>query len=504
MTPTEILFPVTCALPLLLAAGCFWPTARVLISRCLWIAPLPGLLLAQGLSRQDPAGSLLLAAAALLWMVAGGSVPGFFQQKKPDAPFLICWLLTLTGSLSVFVVRDFVGFLIAYALVSLPAFGLVIWERTPEARRAGGIYLGFALLGENLLLPAFVLLAAGVSGASPVVLALVILGFGMKMALLPMHFWMPLTYTAAPVPAAAVLSGAAVKAGVIGLLRFLPFDSGLTGWGETLTVVGFGGAFFGVAVGLTQRNPKTILAYSSVSQMGFLAAVLGMGLSAGDHAVLPLAAFYAAHHVLAKGALFLGVGAAGARRIVVLIPAALLGLGLAGLPLTGGALAKLAVKAPVGYGFTATLASLSAAATALLMTHFVFRLSETSRTNSAPPRSVTAAWLTGAVLCFVFPWLTFSRAGLVLGEMVTPAALWKTFWPVALGVLAAFALRRIRLPEIPPGDIAACGPRVARTAGALATVLARKEASLRSWPVACMLLLATVLAVLTAFAAIYK
>jgi len=92
--------------------------------------------------------------------------------------------------------------------------------------------MAFTVLGEAFLLMGFVLLAAGepsgslriadVMAALPgspwrdAALALTIAGFGLKIALVPMHGWMPLAYTAAPIPAATVLSGAAVKAGVIG------------------------------------------------------------------------------------------------------------------------------------------------------------------------------------------------------------------------------------------------------------------------------------------------
>src|SRR5262249_34050582 len=153
------------------------------------------------------------------------------------------------------------------------------------------------------------------------------------------------------IPAAAVLSGAAVKAGVIGLIRFLPFETALPGWGEALVAAGFFSAFYGVTIGITQVNPKTVLAYSSVSQMGLLAAVLGMGLAAGDRSAMIPVAFYALHHILVKGGLFLAVGVAPLttrlRRLwLVLLPAAVIALGLAGLALTGGALAKLATKVP--------------------------------------------------------------------------------------------------------------------------------------------------------------
>ena len=123
---------------------------------------------------------------------------------------------------------------------------------------------------------------------------------------------MPLAYTAAPIPAAAVLSGAGVKAGVIGLIRFLPLGAALAGWGEALAWLGFISAFYGVAIGVTQRNPKTILAYSSISQMGVIAAALGMA-SRGRSRRGADVAFYAANHVLVKAALFLTVGAFAAR-----------------------------------------------------------------------------------------------------------------------------------------------------------------------------------------------
>src|SRR5258708_1023294 len=86
--------------------------------------------------------------------------------------------------------------------------------------------------------------------------------------------------------------------------------------------------------------------------MGVIAAVLGMGLAAGDQGVAVDTAFYAATHVLAKGALFLAVGVVAvtsARRLrPTLLLAALPALGLGGLPLTGGAPAPLAVNTRPG------------------------------------------------------------------------------------------------------------------------------------------------------------
>ena len=541
MNPETLLLAAV-AFPVAMLLACASAGVRKVMPRWLWVAPVPALAAAvfcpwnspvvltgapyQVTLMLDPSGCMLLTAASLLWIAAGFYVPAFFRGKGIGGSFPVCWLLTLTGSLGIFIAADLVSFFLSYALVSLPAYGLVAYNGTPAVRRAGAIYMGFALLGENLLLAGLVLLVADTPDAglriadaveawqgapnSNVILSLLIAGFGMKIALLPMHFWMPLSYTAAPIPAAAVLSGAAVKAGVIGLIRFLPFDATLPAWGESLTIVGLCGAFYGVVIGVTQANPKTVLAYSSVSQMGFLAAVLGMGLSAGDVGAAPIAALYAAHHVLVKGALFLALGVAGltgSRRIsVVLVPGAVIALGLAGLPLTGGALAKLAAKAPLGAGVAGTIATWSAVGTALLMLHFLSRVASTK--NREPERTAPAAlelpWLTMAVCCVVVPWTAYPLAGLgSLSEALAPAVIWKTLWPVLAGVGLFVGLRRwlSRIPKIPSGDIVVLGGGVARIAAACGAAMAKADSFLRLWTAACLSLLAIILALLLAMLA---
>jgi multicomponent Na+:H+ antiporter subunit A len=527
---SQMLLLLTLALPLALLAGCLFRGFRKLMPAFLWLAPVPALGAALFGARDSPlaldwapyqltllldsSGSMLLTAASLLWIAAGVYAPAFFRGKAVGDSFAVCWLFTLIGSLGIFLAADLAGFLFFYALVSLPAFGLVTYDGTGSARRAGAVYIGFALLGEGLLLMAFVFLAVIIPEGSlritdvvaamqsspfrSVTLSLLIAGFGMKIALPPMHFWMPLTYTAAPIPAAAVLSGAAVKAGVIGLIRFLPLDIALPDWGGTLTAVGLCGAFYGVAVGITQTNPKTVLAYSSVSQMGFLAAVLGMGLTAGDKSVAPIAAFYAAHHVLVKGALFLALGVAGvtaSRRMgIVLVPAAVIALGLAGLPLTGGALAKLAAKAPLGYGIAGTLATLSASGTTLLMLHFLHRLASTAPRDPArtAPARLVVPWLAMAVSSVTVPWVFYPVAGMgALSDALAPAALWKTSWPILVGGMLAVGLWRWghRLPRIPEGDIVVAGGSVSRAATVCGAALERADSLLRQWPIASLSLL---------------
>jgi formate hydrogenlyase subunit 3/multisubunit Na+/H+ antiporter MnhD subunit len=531
VTGAGALLVASFAAPLAMLAACLSPRARARMPALLGLAPLPGLaaaLLAHAATplvldetrlrftlALDTPRALLLGVAALLWAAAGVYAGTWLRGDPKAGRFAEWWLLTLAGSLGVFVAADLFSFYIAYALVSLPAWGLVAYDETVRTRRAGAIYLGFAVLGEICLLLAFALLAAAAPGETlaiadvvaalpfapgrDITLALLIAGFGLKIGLVPLHVWMPLTYSAAPHPAAAVLSGAAVKAGVIGLILFLPFGAALPGWGAALTVAGLLAAFYGVAIGITQPNPKTVLAYSSVSQMGGLAAILGMGLASADNAAVSAVSFSAAHHVLVKGALFLALGvvaASGARqRSSVLVPAAILSLALGGLPLTGGALAKLASKAPLGAGSAATLATLASAGTTLLMLHFLTRLAHAA---SADPRAkapigLVVPWLATAVAALAVPWLLApSQIGVTAADLLAPAELWAALWPIGLGAALALILRRFAhaLPTLPEGDVLVLGAPLVRGARALSDALERLDARLREWPVAGVALLA--------------
>ena len=529
------LLVATIALPLAMLVACLWPGPRARMPALLALAPLPGLAAAL-LAHDAPAlvldpqrlqltlaldapSALLLGVAAFLWLTAGAYAATYLRADPHRERFAVCWLLTLTGSLGVFMAGDLATFYVLFALVSLAAYGLVVQDGTPKARQAGVIYLALAVIGEIFLLAGFVLLAAAAPGDSLAIRAVtaalpgspwlaativcLLAGFGLKAGLVPLHVWLPIAHPAAPMPASAVLSGAIIKAGVIGLIAFLPLTTALPGWGAALTALGLVTAFYGVAIGITQANPKTILAYSSVSQMGVVAAVLGMAWAAGDAGGAMPAAQYAAHHVLAKGALFLAVGivatAGGARFWLVLAVAAVLALGMGGLPLTGGALAKLAVKPLLGDGLVATLASLSGAGTTLLMLHFLGRLVATrTGQGTVPPAGLVLPWLVTSLAAVAVPWLLYPTA-----EALTPTALWDSGWPVLLGAGLAVPLHLWgrHLPGIPEGDLVVLYLAATRRLAACGDLLVRLEAGLRHWPVAGVLLLALTLALGAAFLA---
>jgi len=211
--------------------------------------------------------------------------------------------------------------------------------------------------------------------------------------------------------------------------------------------------------------------------------------------------------VLAKGALFLAVGVAAAtdlrRDRWPLILAAVLALNLAGLPLTGGAVAKLAVKGALGYGLAASLANASAAATALLMLHFLMRLA-----RSAPqieqmeaPASIVRLWPAIAIGAIFIPWLLYPAVGDPL-YTASIATVWDGLWPIVIGAALAPALQRwgASLPRIPEGDTVVAAEAAFNSSFALGGLFERLDARLRQWPAASLSLLAIAL-ILVAMAA---
>jgi formate hydrogenlyase subunit 3/multisubunit Na+/H+ antiporter MnhD subunit len=524
---TEVLFLTGLLLPALFACLAF---AGVLRGRMLPVAmlaaPLPAFLTAiQGANAGtaqlghwtftlDVSGAMLMGSAALLWMAAGVFVSRGVLGNEGFRRFCGCWFLTMTGSLGVFVAADLIGFLTLYALASLPAYGMVTHDGTPSSKRAGAAYLGCSLVGETLLVSGFVLLAMNSPGHSLMItdavaalpdspwknptLAMLIAGFAMKMGLVPMHFWLPLAHPAAPAAGSAVLSGAIIKAGVIGLVRFLPLDTPMPDWGLALGWAGLVTALYGVLMGMTQSYAKTILAYSSVSQMGVVAAMLGMALAAGDSSVGADAAFYAMHHLFAKGGLFLAVGLVAAtglcRKWLVFVPCALLALGMAGLPFTGGALAKITSKSVLGSGMAATLAGVSAAGTALLMLHFLRQLKRMEKTEKQRAGDLMAAFWALALVGVVVRWTVYKGAG--FGQFEDPFAaktILGSLVPIAAGCVAFLIVTRVSLPAVPAGDVVNCFPWLRGLVDWLGHISARADFGVRRWSVAAALLVAVVL-----------
>lgn len=468
------------ALPAL-AVALAWPDGA---------ADLPWLLLGTRL-RLDPTARTFLLAAGAVWLAAGLHAAAYLAHDPRRRAFFTAWCLALAGSAGLVVAGDAATFYLSFALMSFASYALVVHAGTAAAVRAGRVYLALVVVGEVFVFAALALgaQAAGslrleelvrAGGASPhrdLIVLCALLGFGVKAGALGLHVWLPLAHPEAPTPASAVLSGVMVKAALVGWLAVLP-AAPMPAAGHAVVVLGLAGALYGVAVGLTQGDPKAILAYSTVSQMGLLIAGVGAALSdpaarAAAAVVLPL---FALHHGLAKGALFLGTGVArgaGRHRRLALASLALPALALAAAPFTSGSLAKGSLKALVaasGAGGPAALAllSLSSAGTLLLLSHLLRSL----RLEPTPPGAHLAGPGEG------LPYLGLVAATLALPFLLaSPGALadrvLESGWPVALGAAAGAAFAGFPAWPVPPGDVLALYERLAsrlRRPGAAAPV----------------------------------
>jgi formate hydrogenlyase subunit 3/multisubunit Na+/H+ antiporter MnhD subunit len=483
----------------------------------------------------DGTGRVFLGFTASLWLAAGVYGFGYFKSESEARRFFIYFQLSMVGNFGLILALDAISFFVFFTLMSFAAYGLIVHEQSVENLRAGRVYMILVILGEILLFTALLALSsngepaslpiAGSQGVSTWVLALLIAGFGIKAGVLPLHVWLPLAHSAAPTPASAVLSGAMIKAGLLGWLRFLPIgEASMPEWGVALMVAGVIAAFYGVVVGVVQRNPKTVLAYSSISQMGYMTVAVGAGLSVPHAwpAILAATLVYAVHHALAKGALFLGVGAAASatKRTAVMLGLALPALALAGAPFSSGAIAKFVLHSSLSdvgvpqVQSLLVLLSIAAVGTTILMVRFLLVV---GGTGGKPHTLSACAWW--AWCCTLIG--VFGAVYLLPGNenATTRALLVVRFpalaWPLALGVAIALVAWRLSPPldalprplRIPAGDllvavsslmrwlrgsrtIAAAIESIASTSrplcggrsiAVLRVVLTRGESALRSW-----------------------
>jgi hydrogenase-4 component B len=459
----------------------------------------------------DTPRRIILLLTAILWATAGLFAGSYLKDDARRGEFSFYFGAAMAGNFGLLISAEVTAFYTFFALMTFASYGLVIHSRTPAARRAAMIYLVMAIIGELFLITALYLavqsagsmLLADIPPAlaeasnGPFIFLLGLIGFGVKAGAIPLYFWLPLAHPAAPAPASAVLSGAMIKAGLVGWMHLAPV--GIVEWpGLSLLMVslGFTAALGAAIFGLTQIDPKTNLAYSSISQMGVMTVFLGIGLYGGISAglLLPAIALYAFNHGTAKALLFMGSAlpakVGGSWRILMWVGLGLGVLAIAGGPLTGGLWTKYLVKTfldetslPGAQTFLLLL-TLSAITTTLLLCRFLHLL----YLIKAPSGNVAPA--------FLLPWILLLLAGgwWTMSPVLLPVELlthiagekgimafflnmltnWAALWPIAIGVvIMAFTLKLASLnwwptkkPLLPAGDflhlILLAGDRVAK------------------------------------------
>ncbi|MBT9175726.1 MAG: Hydrogenase-4 component B [Firmicutes bacterium] len=290
-----------------------------------------------GLSfRPTNLGTLFALLSAGLWALISCYALSYMRHSHSQTRFSSFLLVSLSGCLGVFLAGDYFTLFLFFEIMTFAAYPLVIHDEDDEAMRAGDSYLYMGVAGGLVLLLGILMLVWSTGTAdivpaldklqggaiSPYMVALVFLiGFGVKAGLVPLHIWIPHTYPVAPAPATALLSGVMGKTGFYGILSVLtvtlssplpskgtaaiPMNIGFTLiWVALLTIL------CGAVMALLQKNVKRLLAYSSISQMGYVMLAVGCAAYLGAKGGLPYTAavFHAFNHAVFKAGLFMMMG----------------------------------------------------------------------------------------------------------------------------------------------------------------------------------------------------
>jgi hydrogenase-4 component B len=279
--------------------------------------------------QMDYLSTLLVAIISLV-----GIATSLYSYRDAPAKISICFFtnIFMAAMLLVVTITNAFFFLIFWELMTLASYFLVVWEiDKKESARTGFIYMLVAHTGAALIMVAFFLFYgragtmdfAGIRSADlpmavkNIAFVLAFLGFGAKAGMVPLHFWTPDTYAAAPHHVSALMSSVMKKTAVYGILRICVdlLGGSVTWWGYTILVFGVLSAVFGAFYALSEHDIKRLLALSSVENVGIIlmgvgTGMLGIALQLPTLAVLGfLAALYhMLNHAFFKGLLFLGAG----------------------------------------------------------------------------------------------------------------------------------------------------------------------------------------------------
>lgn len=232
---------------------------------------------------------LILCSAFVITLF---SFPYFNIQKEVKEEYYILLILATLGSVCMTISSHFITFVLSLEILSVSLFGLIGYLRHESTSLEAGIkYLVLAAVATSFILFGFALIYTktgemslgglgagfntGVFDFSYLILAglaLTIVGFGFKMALVPFHFWTPDIYSAAPAPVAAFVATISKGAAFVFLLRLFYSIGGLA-FGSVwvaFAVIATASMFIGNWLGLRQQNLKRLIAYSSISHLGYL------------------------------------------------------------------------------------------------------------------------------------------------------------------------------------------------------------------------------------------
>ena len=272
--------------------------------------------------------AIYLTITAFMWLSAALFGKEYFARDKNTGRFHLFSLLTLSATAGLFLSADLLTTFLFFEWVSLCSYALVAHDESPKALNAALTYLTIAVIGGLAILMGLFLLfemtgtlkiaelaAACASIADRPRLyfasALLLVGFGAKAGLFPLHIWLPQAHPAAPAPASALLSGVLTKTGIFGVLiiccELLPGD---INWGIAILVLATVTMLLGAVLALFSNDLKRTLACSSISQIGFVVVGIASQTLLGTHNALAVRGtlLHMVNHSLVKLVLFAAAG----------------------------------------------------------------------------------------------------------------------------------------------------------------------------------------------------
>ena len=289
----------------------------------------------------DMLGFIFAVTSGVLWLMVTIYTRDYMKIERHRSRFSLWMAITFSGILGTIFAGDILTLFLFFEAMTFASYMLVAHNQSKESMLAGNnyIYMGVAgglsiLLGIVLLYVytgtlEFIPLAAElneIGNTKYLITMLFVIGFGIKAGMLPLHIWLPKAHPVAPTPASALLSGILIKMGAFGLLRivtsfFTPdltnvVDPDPTLWevsanlGAVIIWVGIATMAVGVFMALQQSHMKKMLAYHSISQMGYIVMGIGVAAYLGDYGAMGFAGsvFHIVNHALFKGLLFMAVG----------------------------------------------------------------------------------------------------------------------------------------------------------------------------------------------------
>ena len=262
-----------------------------------------------------------------------GYLKGQFSRRRIMLLNVLGFLFIVSMA-AVVTAGNTIFFLIVWELMSLLSFFLVIFEHEHEQSvTAAKIYIVMTHIGTAFIIAAFMLMyrysgsfafetIRSLSPAMPqpirnLVFIFLLVGFGTKAGIVPLHIWLPYAHPQAPSHISSMMSGVMIKTAIYGIIRFIIYILGVNvgWWGILILALAVISCLVGVIYALMEHDLKKLLAYHSVENIGII--LLGVGMSMLFYsmnlrylAVFSLIAglYHLINHAIFKGLLFLGAG----------------------------------------------------------------------------------------------------------------------------------------------------------------------------------------------------